>query len=186
MKEKGKEIIMIVIVGESGSGKSSIEKQLVNLGYRKLLTYTTRPMREEDIDGKTYNFITNKHFNEMKNKGLFAETAEYNGWQYGTAKIDCTDDKIAVLTPHGLRQLKKNSDLNILSFYIDVPRRSRLIKILERGDDIEEAYRRNLSDVGQFDGIEDEVDYVIKNDGYKLSPIKIANRINEKVKQYEK
>lgn len=177
---------MIVIVGESGSGKSSVEKQLVCLGYRKLVTYTTRPMREEDVDGKTYHFITNKQFNEMKNKGLFAESAEYNGWQYGTAKIDCTDDKIAVLTPHGLRQLKKNNDLNILSFYIDVPRRSRLIKVLERGDDIEETYRRNLSDVGQFDGIEDEVDYVIKNANYMFTPLEIAKMIDKKVNDYGK
>lgn len=81
------------------------------------------------------------------------------------------------MTPHGLRQLRKNKDLHIISFYIDVPRRDRLIKILERGDDIEESYRRNLSDVGQFDGIKDEVDYVISNKGYSWSPLNMAHII---------
>jgi guanylate kinase len=38
--------------------------------------------------------------------------------------------------------------------------------MLKRGDDIEEAYRRNLSDVGQFDGIEKEVDHHLLNYGY--------------------
>lgn len=120
------------------------------------------------------SMITDK---TMIEKDLFAEHASYNGWQYGTAKEDCTDDKVVVLTPHGLRQLKKNKDLHIISFYIDVPRRDRLIKILERGDDIEEAYRRNLSDVGQFDGIKDEVDYVISNKGYSWSPLNMAHII---------
>lgn len=140
-------------------------------------TYTTRPMRKEDVDGETYHFITEEQFNDMIEKDLFAEHASYNGWQYGTAKEDCTDDKVVVLTPHGLRQLKKNKDLHIISFYIDVPRRDRLIKILERGDDIEESYRRNLSDVGQFDGIKDEVDYVISNKGYSWSPLNMAHII---------
>lgn len=168
---------MIVLVGESASGKSSIERELIALGFNKIVTYTTRPMRKEDVDGETYHFITEEQFNDMIEKDLFAEHASYNGWQYGTAKEDCTDDKVVVLTPHGLRQLKKNKDLHIISFYIDVPRRDRLIKILERGDDIEEAYRRNLSDVGQFDGIKDEVDYVISNKGYSWSPLNMAHII---------
>lgn len=107
---------MIVLVGESASGKSSIERELVALGFNKIVTYTTRPMRKEDVDGETYHFITEEQFNDMIEKDLFAEHASYNGWQYGTAKEDCTDDKVVVLTPHGLRQLKKNKDLNILSF----------------------------------------------------------------------
>ena len=48
-------------------------------------------------------------------------------------------------------------------------------KSLDRGDDIEEIYRRSLSDVGQFDGVEDEVDLVISNPGY-------AKRIDEVAK----
>ena len=168
---------MILLVGESASGKSSIERELVALGFNKIVTYTTRPMRKEDVDGETYHFITEEQFNDMVEKNLFAEHASYNGWQYGTAKEDCTDDKVVVLTPHGLRQLKKNIDLKIISFYIKVPRRDRLIKILKRGDDIEEAYRRNLSDVGQFDGIEDEVDYVINNPGYEKGTMTMSQNV---------
>lgn len=164
---------MIVLVGESASGKSSIEKYLVeNYGYNKVISYTTRQPRPNEVDGVDYHFIDVDKFLNLKKQGFFAETAVYNNWHYGTAKEDCTDDKIAVLTPHGLRQISKISKvdgINILSFYINVPRRDRLIKILQRGDNIEEAYRRSLSDVGQFDGIEDEVNYVINNDEYKNS-----------------
>jgi guanylate kinase len=161
---------MIVLVGESASGKSSIEKYLVdNYGYNKVISYTTRQPRPNEVDGVDYHFVSVDEFLNLKEQGFFAETAVYNNWYYGTAKEDCTDDKIAVLTPHGLRQISKVVGINVLSFYINVPRRDRLIKILQRGDDIEEAYRRSLSDVGQFDGIEDEVNYVIHNDSYRYS-----------------
>lgn len=173
---------MIVLVGESASGKSSIEKYLVdNYGYSKVVSYTTRQPRKDEIDGLDYHFITKDEFLELKEKGFFAETAMYNGWYYGTAKKDCTNDKIAVLTPHGLRQISKLNDINVISFYINVPRRDRLIKILQRGDNIEEAYRRSLSDVGQFDGIEDEVDFVIDNVEYEKSIMEIAEEVKANV-----
>ena len=161
---------MIVLVGESASGKSSIERHLVDYyGFNKVVSYTTRNPRQGEVNGVDYHFIDTKKFFELSEQGFFAEKASYNGWNYGTAKEDCTDDKVAVLTPHGLRQVTKLDGINVTSFYINVPRRDRLIKILQRGDNIEEAYRRSLSDVGQFDGISDEVNYVIDNVGYKKS-----------------
>ena len=81
-----------------------------------------------------------------------------------------------------MRQIKRMSEINAVCFYINVPRRDRLIKILQRGDNIEEAYRRNLSDVGQFDGIADEVDYVIENNQYQYSINDITNKILQYVK----
>lgn len=176
---------MIVLVGESASGKSSIEKYLVdNYGYNKIVSYTTRPPRDGEVDGVDYHFITNEEFHELKEKEFFAETAMYRDWCYGTAKKDCTNDKIAVLTPHGLRQISKFEDINVISFYISVPRRDRLIKILQRGDSIEEAYRRSLSDVGQFDGIEDEVDFIIYNIGYEKSIMEMCEEVRECIISY--
>lgn len=169
---------MIVLIGESASGKSSIEKYLVdNCGYNKIVSYTTRPPREGEVDGEDYHFITKSQFRRLKEQDFFAETAMYNDWYYGVAKRDCTDDKVAVLTPHGLRQISKIKEINVTSFYINVPRRDRLIKILQRGDNIEESYRRNLSDVGQFDGVWDEVDYVINNNGYNKSIAEMSKEI---------
>ena len=169
---------MIILVGESASGKSSIERELVNnYGFKKVVSYTTRSPRDGEKDGIDYHFVSDQYFDILEESGFFAETAVYNGWSYGTAKQDYTDDKVAVLTPHGMRQKKKIEGINPLSFYINVPRRDRLVKILQRGDDIEEAYRRNLSDVGQFDGIIDEVDYVINNPGYGYSAFYIASII---------
>lgn len=159
---------MIILVGESGSGKSTIQSYLVeNYGFKRLVSYTTRPPRNGEVDGVDYHFISVEEFNQKKKDGFFAEIGQYREWMYGSAKEDCTNDRVAVLTPHGLRQMKRIPGLNILSFYIKVPRRDRMIKILERGDDIEEIKRRDSSDFGQFDGIEDEVDSVLNNEKYK-------------------
>ena len=173
---------MIVLLGESASGKSSIEKYLVGAyGFKKVVSYTTRRPRENEVDGEDYHFVSTEKFNELKENGFFAENAVYNNWQYGVAKEDCTEDSVAVLTPHGLRQIRKNCNLHLITFYINVPRRDRLIKILQRGDSIEESYRRNVSDCGQFDGVEDEVDYVINNPNYNKSIIEITNEIADHI-----
>lgn len=172
-------VVMLVIVGESGSGKSSVVKHFVNsLGFRVIVSYTTRKPREGEVNGVDYHFVSDVSFEKMRGEQFFAEVGVYNGWYYGSAKEDYIDSrmKIAVLTPHGLRQVRK-SGISVCVVYLKVPRRNRLIKLLQRGDSIEEAYRRNLSDVGQFDGVEDEVDLVIENDGYRKSIEEIANEI---------
>lgn len=169
---------MIVIVGESSCGKSSVAEYLMdNHDFKKIVTYTTREPRRDEKDGVDYNYISTKQFETLKGEGFFAETAIYNDWMYGSAKKDYTNDSIIVLTPKGLRSLRARGIKNIFAVYIDVPRRDRLIKCLERGDNIEEAYRRNLSDVGQFDGIEDEVNLVVHNPRYETSVKDIAEII---------
>ena len=174
---------MIILVGESASGKSTIEKILANkYGYKKTVSYTTRPPRQGEVNGIDYHFISEDEYIEKFNDGFFAETGAYNNWLYGTTKDQYHTNTVCVLTPHGLRQIKKTfSDKNKMkmkSFYIKVPRRDRLVKILQRGDNLEEAIRRNQSDVGQYDGIEDEVDFVVENNEYIMNPFELASTIN--------
>ena len=174
---------LIILVGESASGKSTIEKILSEqYGYKKTISYTTRePRKGKEVDGEDYNFITPDDFEKKINKDFFVEIGAYNGWLYGTREEQYSKNTVCVLTPHGLRQIKKNltnqEELDIHTFYIKVPRRDRLIKILQRGDDVDEAIRRNQSDVGQFDGIEDEVDYVLENNNYEHNPEEMAEKV---------
>lgn len=130
---------MLVIVGESASGKSTTEKCLCALyGYKKQFhiqqDFLEMEKRMEQIITLYQWKILQKNVN-----GIFAEIGEYNGWFYGTAVEDCTNDKVAVLTPHGMRQLKNKPGIDVFCVYIKVPRKERLIKILQRGDNIEEA-----------------------------------------------
>lgn len=175
--------LMIVIVGESGSGKSSIEKELEkNHNYNRVITYTTRPKREREQDGKDYYFVNDNSFLNLASHEFFVETTSFKGWYYGTPKDSCNEDSVIVVNPHGLRQLKYKG-IKFISFYIKVPREDRMIKMLQRGDNIEEAYRRNLSDVGMFTGIEDEVDHVIENIGYRHTVKDMANIIVKCIKE---
>lgn len=161
---------MIVIVGESASGKTTLQNMFVRKHpmFKKVVTYTTRPMRDGEIDGVDYHFVSLATFHKLMGQDFFIEHAQYRDWFYGTAREDCYDGNvIAVLTPAGMRTLKRLVS-NVTTIYLHVDRRSRMIKILNRGDNIDEAYRRNLSDAGQFDGIANEVDYVIDNPGYQM------------------
>ena len=174
---------MIVIIGDSASGKSAIERNLVkNHGFQNTISYTTREPRDNEIDGIDYHFITKTAFLFLKQDGFFAETTLYNGNYYGTAKQDCTNDKIAVVNPQGLRALRNCKDIFVTSFYIRVPRRDRLIKALTRGDDIDRSYQRSLSDIGEFTGVADEVDFIIDNPGYKHTVEELTEQILSKLK----
>lgn len=169
---------MICILGASASGKTTLAKALCGVRpYHRIVTYTTRPMRAGEVDGVDYHFVSQEKFEAMRKAGLMAETGEYRGWQYGTAKQDCDEYGVVVVTPRGLRNLRKNPDLHIFSFYLMVPLRDRLIKSLLTRDDIDECIRRSQSDVGQFDGVEDEVDYVLHNAGYAKTPRRLAEEI---------
>lgn len=173
---------MIVLVGASASGKSTLQTKMIenNDNLKKIVTYTTRPPRANEKDGIDYHFVSDEKFNELLKEDYFVEHADYRGWHYGTAKNDCTDsnDCVAVLTPSGFRALKRLG-VNVVSIYLHVDRRSLMMNILKRGDDIDEAYRRNLSDVGQFDGIAAEVDYVIDNSNYKMNVDEVLECINK-------
>lgn len=155
--------VIIVLIGESASGKSTIEKMLVKKGFNKIVSYTTRPIRPNETDGVDYHYISKEEFLNKLQNGFFAEYTIYNSWYYGIAIPDCKDDSVVVVEPHGFRQLKKIERLNIISFYIKVDERERLIRMVKRGDNLLEVFRRIFSDQGVFQFIDQEVDYVIDN-----------------------
>ena len=182
---------MIVILGESASGKTTLLNNFIknNPKYHKIITYTTRPMRVGEVNGVDYHFISQEAFDEFVKRDFFVEHNNYRGWSYGTAKEDCrSKNGIAILTPAGFRALKKLG-YKTTSIYVSVDRVSRLVSILLRGDDVDEAYRRNLSDLGQFDAIGQEVDYIIDNDKYHMNEemtVKCMEAIIEEVQNKAK
>ena len=65
--------MIYVLIGESGSGKDTIAKELSKLGYKQVISYTTRPPRYTGED--THIFIPPE---EVKNYELAAYTM-YDG-----------------------------------------------------------------------------------------------------------
>jgi guanylate kinase len=166
--------MIVVLLGASSSGKSTIENILSNkFGYEKIVSYTTRPQRLGEKNGKDYHFITNEQFQDSLQKGLFAEYDEYSQNRfYGTLKSDYKKgNKVVVLTPNGLRQLKKNcKDDDIYSVYVDANLGTRVKRYIDRCDvnkfnfdDKNEIASRVERDFAMFLGIDKEVNLVVNN-----------------------
>ena len=166
--------MIIVLLGASSSGKSTIESILSEkFGYEKIVSYTTRPQRLGETNGKDYHFITNEQFYDALNQGLFAEYDEYSQERfYGTLKSDYKKgNKVVVLTPNGLRQLKKScSDDDIYSIYVDANLGTRIKRYIDRCDvnkfnfdDKNEIASRVERDFAMFLGIDKEVNFVVHN-----------------------
>lgn len=161
---------MIVLIGKSASGKDTILNRLVGNGYKKMITYTTRPMRNGEIQDKTYHFISEEDFKQKVDDGFFAEWKSYitteGVWYYGSATEDYekSDDKtIIILTPDGYRdvvEVLKNKPKSIYIYANNATIKERLQK---RGDDKDEAARRIKHDNEDFKGVDQLVDRIVYN-----------------------
>jgi len=69
-----------LIVGRSGSGKNYL---IDVFGLVNVASYTTRPMRKDDIDGINHTFVTDKEYFETKKEDMAAYTL-YHGYHYWT------------------------------------------------------------------------------------------------------
>ncbi len=167
--------MIIVLLGASGSGKSTIEHELASHhGFSKIISYTTRQKRNNEKNGKDYWFVDNSTFHEILDRDLFAEHDEYSQDRlYGTLKSDYIDgNKVVVLTPNGLRQLKKNCpNEEIFTVLVESSLGTRIKRYIERCgtdkfnfDDAAEIFARINRDFAMFLGLEREVDLVIHND----------------------
>ena len=167
--------MIIVLIGASGSGKSTIEHELATYhGFGKIISHTTRKPRDGEENGKDYWFTDNDTFKEILNDGLFAEYDEYSQNRlYGTLKADYTDgNKVVVLTPNGLRQLKKNCpNENIFSILVEASLGTRIKRYIDRCgvknfsyDDKNEICSRVERDFSMFLGLNKEVDMIVHND----------------------
>ena len=79
--------ILFIISAPSGSGKSTLVTQLRSLveGLDFSVSYTTRPPRGSETDGREYHFIDRDDFERMIACDEFLEWAEVFGNYYGTA-----------------------------------------------------------------------------------------------------
>ena len=162
---------MIVMIGKTASGKDSILSKLVTEhGYKRVITYTTRPMRKGEQQDITYHFISEEEFKQKITEGFFAEYKTYHTqfgtWYYGTAieDLENTDDKtVIILTPSGYMDIIHKLKHRPKAIYIYANNATIRGRLMKRGDDKNEAQRRLEHDNSDFKGVENEVDKIFYN-----------------------
>lgn len=177
---------MILLVGKSCSGKSTLLAFLERMGNKKVVSFTTRPPRDGETQGRDYYFIDDRTFAQMEARDMFFETTSYNvadgsTWKYGTTKESYTDNSILIVNPSGLKKIKEEFGSKALSFLITCSNQTILDRQKIRGDDKDEAFRRFIADMEDFSNIEKYIDFSLNSD--LLSPDQLAVLIDDIVKE---
>ncbi len=157
---------MLILVGPSASGKTEAVKILTSkYDLEKLVTYTTRSMRKNEINHKDYHFITKEEFEEKIKNNFFLEYVCYNDYYYGTAYEDLASNKVVILEPAGVMKYKEKAPNLVKVCYLRTPINTRLSRMIERGDDEEQIKKRIENDDLIFNAsIENNADWIINSD----------------------
>lgn len=155
------------LMGKSSSGKDTIFNKLKldeELDLKAIVPYTTRPKRNNEIDGVTYYFINKSLLDEYESKGKVIEQRVYNtingDWYYctiddGNINIE-KDDYIVITTLEAYIKLQRYfGKENIIPIYVTVDDYIRLQRALEReriqeNPNYDEMCRRFLADSIDF------------------------------------
>lgn len=140
MKRKKLKHPFFVIIGPSGSGKTRVAEAVFPAGY-KVISYTTRPMRKEEIEGADYYFETKEGFQHLVSTDALAEYDTYHGNQYGVGiaeLIQKTTNHYAydVLTFKGFQNIEKQFGNMIIPIFLDVSKKNVLTRLKKRESDI--------------------------------------------------
>ena len=134
---------IIYIMGKSSSGKDTIFNIIKNkLEVKTYVMYTTRPIREGEIPGETYNYITDdemqKYINgKEKDKLIEYRTYQtiYGPWTYATIadkQFDTKKDLIMLGTLESYNKMKEYFKKELIPIYIEVEDGIRLERAIQR------------------------------------------------------
>ena len=170
---------VIAICGKSASGKDTLLRYTIMnyMWLHKIINCTTRPPRENEVDGKNYHFLSLEEFahkDAIEEKMI--EVTKFREWYYGTSIEDLSLDEIniGVFNPAGIYALMQREDVDLYVVQIVASDKTRLLRSLTREDnpDVDEIVRRYLADKEDFEVFSTvyEPDYIIENDGQGISP----------------
>lgn len=164
-------IKVLALFGESGAGKDTIQHWLewyLKDAIHGIVSYTTRPQRSYEVEGRDYYFISKDKFFEQLNDNKILEHTCFNDWYYGTSINELQKDKIniGVFNPQGVRSLLSHSDtIDVLPVWIKTKNKQRLLRSLKREiyPDCTEICRRFLADQEDFQGIDFEYEFFLND-----------------------
>ena len=175
---------MLILVGPSASGKTEAAKLLISkYNMKKLVTYTSRNMRLNEVQGVDYHFISVEDFEKKIKEDFFIEYVNYNGNYYGTSKEGLDSDKVVILEPTGLKHYLEVAKDLVKICYLRCPKEIRYQRMVVRGDSEEAINKRIDSDDIVFSK-ELELIATWTIDGYGESLEDMTNRIYNLYKDY--
>jgi guanylate kinase len=164
---------LFIVSAPSGAGKSSLVSAALAEDKRLALSvsFTTRPPRAGEANGREYHFVERKTFESMLARGEFLESAEVHGNRYGTSGKWIAEarakglDILLEIDWQGARQVRKAFPDAVSIFIMPPP---PVLEELERrlrgrGQDTEEAIQRRLRAAREEISHAAEFDYVIIN-----------------------
>lgn len=155
------------ILGKSSTGKDTIYRRILedrDLNLNDIILYTTRPIRDGEINGKSYHFVTEDEYIKIKESGQIIEERSYDTihglWRYFTVSdenIDLDNNDyiiIGVLNSYVSTRNYFGED-KVVPIYIEVEDGVRLQRALDREKKPEnrkfkEMCRRYLADSDDF------------------------------------
>ena len=146
----------VVLVGRAASGKDHMRKTLEDKGFKYAVSYTTRPPRTGETNGKDYFFLSTEEFEKMIQNDEFYEYVSFNNWYYGTTKEQFYNDDVFIMTPHGISHVKPEDRKDTFIMFLDMKLGVRQRRLAQRSDadTVErrlEADNRDFADFKDFD-----------------------------------
>ncbi len=155
------------LMGKSATGKDTIYQELISrkeLNIKRIIPYTTRPIREGEAEGKEYFFCSEERVKELEGAGKVIELRAYDTvygvWKYFTVddgQIDLADNNyllIGTLETY-LKIRGYFGQDRVCPIYIEVEDGERLLRAIARErrqttPKYEEMCRRFLADSADF------------------------------------
>jgi guanylate kinase len=152
LKKRGSGLVFI-ISAPSGAGKTTLIRKVMEelLGLQFSVSYTTRPPRAGEQDGKDYHFVSTAHFMKMVERDDFLEWAEVVGNYYGTERPDLENlvlegkDLILDIDIQGARKVLQEMGDAVAVFILPPSPEALRERLVRRGLDLPEVIQRRLT-----------------------------------------
>lgn len=168
--------MLYLIVGQSGVGKNTVVDRLCEaISIHKVIPYTTRPKRENEIDGVDYHFVDEKTFKHiLYEEGILTNIESYRVhdgdiWYYGfnSKEIKSYEDCIIICNPKNIENFEiMFGEENVTVIEIVAELNTRIKRYLKRDEFtlscVQELVRRFISDNEEFKKVNAE--YIVANE----------------------